>query len=201
MTESSAPTDDQLVGRVLTGDEDAFVALVDRYQGRLLRLARTYVRDEGTAEDVVQDTWIGFLRGIERFEGRSEFRTWLFRVLSNRAKTRAVKEARYVPLEQDDDGSSIDDKFDPKGGWRAPPPAWTVTPERMALSDEIRGVVNDTLAAMPAGQRAVVTLRDLEGLDSRDVCNILDISGTNQRVLLHRGRTRIRAALAAHLEP
>jgi RNA polymerase sigma-70 factor (ECF subfamily) len=189
MTESTPPTDDALVDRVLAGDEDAFVAL-----------ARNYVRDEGTAEDVVQDTWIGFLRGIERFERRSSFRTWLFRVLANRAKTRAVKEARYVPLEHDDDGSPIDDSFDQKGVWRVPPPAWTVTPERMALSDEIRGVVKSALAAMPPGQRTVVTLRDLEGLDSKDVCNILGISETNQRVLLHRGRTRMRAALAAHLE-
>jgi RNA polymerase sigma-70 factor (ECF subfamily) len=200
MTESSPSTDEALVDRVLAGDEDAFVVLVNRYQGRLLRLARTYVRDEGTAEDVVQDTWIGFIRGIERFEGRSAFRTWLFRVLANRAKTRAVKEAKYVPLERDDDGSPLDDKFDQKGVWRAPPAAWTVTPERMVLSDEIRAVVNAALAAMPAGQRAVVTLRDLEELDGADVCNILDISETNQRVLLHRGRTRVRAALAAHLE-
>jgi RNA polymerase sigma-70 factor (ECF subfamily) len=185
---------------VRAGKEDAVAALVSRYHGPLLRLARNFVRDASLAEDVVQDTWIGFLRGIEKFEGRLSFRTWLFRVLANRARSRAVRESRYVPLEQDDGGNPLANRFEADGTWRMPPQEWRVTPERSALSGEIRTLLEEALAALPAGQRAVVDLRDVQGLDSAEVCNILGLSETNQRVLLHRGRTRVRAALAAHLE-
>ncbi len=192
--------DEALVARILMGDEDAFVALVGRHQRSLLRLARTYVRDAALAEDVVQDTWIGFLRGVEKFEGRSRFRTWLHRVLVNRAKTRGAKEARYVFMDPQDEASPIADRFEPSGSWRAPPRAWNLTPEQSLLSDEIRSVLETVLEALPPAQRAVVELRDLEGLEAAEVCNVLGISETNQRVLLHRGRTKVRAALAARLE-
>ena len=192
--------DNELVTRILAGESEAFLILVRRYQGPLLRLARLFVRDAATAEDVVQDTWIGFIRGMEKFEGRSTFKTWLFRILANRARSRAVHEARYVPLDQGDDANPLADQFDKEGRWRTPPQEWRVTPERALLSAEVRACVEEALAALPPGQRAVVDLRDVQGLDSAEVCNILGLSETNQRVLLHRGRTRIRAALAARLE-
>jgi RNA polymerase sigma-70 factor, ECF subfamily len=192
--------DDELLSRIRAGEEDAFAALVARYQRPLLRLARTFVRDGSLAEDVVQDTWMGFLRGIERFEGRSAFKTWLFRILANRARSRAVREARYVPLDQDDQASPLADRFDGSGGWRLPPAEWRITPERSLLSAEVGTLVEEALGTLPAGQRAVVDLRDVQGLDPAEVCNILGLTETNQRVLLHRGRTRIRAALAARLE-
>lgn len=197
--ELQAETDDALLKRFLEGDEDAFVFLVRRYQRPLLRVARTFVRDDRLAEDVVQETWIGLLRGINRFEGRASFKTWLFRVLANRARTRAVREARYVLVDQHDD-AFFDDQFDAAGRWRIPPPAWMIDPERLALSTEVRERLELTLAGLPPAQRAVVELRDVQGLDGRDVCNILDLTETNQRVLLHRGRTRLRVALAALLE-
>lgn len=193
-------SDDMLVTGVLAGREEAFVALMERYHRPLIHLARHFVRDDALAEDVVQDTWIGFLRGVEKFERRSTFRTWLFRVLTNRAKTRALKEARYVPIDQGEHAEGPEDGFDEAGAWRVPPAEWRITPERLFLSAEVRSVVDATLRALPAGQRAVVELRDIEGFDAADVCNILGISETNQRVLLHRGRTRLRGALAARLE-
>jgi RNA polymerase sigma-70 factor (ECF subfamily) len=199
-TDWTEASDDVLVASVLAGQDAAFAALVTRYQGPLLRLARNFVRDTSLAEDVVQDTWIGLLRGVEKFEGRSTFKTWLFRVLANRARSRAVREARYVPLDQDHDDGPLADRFDAGGTWRMPPQEWRITPERTLLSGEVRALVEEALAALPAGQRAVVDLRDIQGLDSSEVCNILGLSETNQRVLLHRGRTRVRAALAARLE-
>ncbi len=200
MSGADSATDEALVARALEGEEDAFVALVDRYQRPLLRLARSYVRDDRLAEDVVQDTWIGLLRGLEKFEGRAAFRTWLYRVLANRARSRAAKEARYVFMDPQDETSPIADRFEPSGFWRTPPREWNPTPERLLLSDEIRAVVESALEALPHAQRVVVELRDLEGLEASEVCNVLGISETNQRVLLHRGRTKVRAALAARLE-
>jgi RNA polymerase sigma-70 factor (ECF subfamily) len=196
-------TDEELVARTLEGEEDAFVLLVARHQQSLLRLARTYLRDAALAEDVVQDTWIGFLRGIEKFEGRARFRTWLHRVLANRARSRASKEARYVLLDPEgpeDKDAPIRDRFDATGHWRHPPRDWKLTPERLLLSQEIQAVLERALEELPPAQRAVVELRDVEGLEAAEVCNVLGISETNQRVLLHRGRTKIRAALAARLE-
>jgi RNA polymerase sigma-70 factor (ECF subfamily) len=200
MSAADGQADDALVARLLGGDEDAFVALVGRYERSLHRVARTFVKDDSLAEDVVQETWIGLLRGIHKFEGRASFKTWLFRVLANRARTRAVREARYVPIDQTDEPSTVDGQFEPDGRWRVPPREWQITPERLLLSDEVRELVDGTLAELPATQRAVVELRDVEGLDGAEVCNILGISETNQRVLLHRGRTKLRVALAGKLE-
>lgn len=199
-SELSLPTDDELVRQILAGEEEAFTTLVHRYQRQLLRLARHFVRDASLAEDVVQDTWMGFLRGIEKFEGRSAFKTWLFRVLANRARSRAVREARYVPIEVEDETSPLTESFDGTGGWRVPPAEWRITPERLVLSAEVRRFFEEALDGLPPGQRAVIDLRDVQGLEPAEVCNILGLSETNQRVLLHRGRTRIRAAMAARLE-
>lgn len=200
MSRPDGQTDDALVARVVEGDEDAFVALVSRYERSLFRVARTFVKDDGQAEDVVQETWMGLLRGIHKFEGRASFKTWLFRVLANRARTRAVREARYVPIDQTDEPATLDGQFEADGRWRVPPQEWKITPERLLLSDEVRDLVEATLAELPATQRAVVELRDVDGLDGNEVCNILGITETNQRVLLHRGRTKLRSALAARLE-
>lgn len=199
MTTSASP-EDQLLDRALAGDENAFVELVDRYHAPLLRFARTFVRQPAQAEDVVQDAWVGVLRGLERFERRSSFKTWLFRIVANRARTRAVREQRYVQFEVNDDGSDAGDNFTPEGRLKAPPREWQMTPERLLLSVETRALVDKALEDLPDSQRVVVTLRDIEGLDAADVCNVLGITETNQRVLLHRGRTKVRAALAAALE-
>ncbi len=193
-------SDDVLLDRALTGDEDAFVFLVERYQGALLRFARGFVRQPSQAEDVVQEAWMGVLRGMERFERRSSFKTWLFRIVANRARTKAVRDARYVALEMEgDDETAPDDRFTSSGRLKSPPPEWSMTPERLLQSTEARALVIAALADLPETQRLVVTLRDVEGLDAEAVCNILDITETNQRVLLHRGRTKLRAALAAKL--
>lgn len=195
-------SDEVLLDQALAGDEDAFVALVERYQAALLRFARTFVRQPSQAEDVVQDAWLGVVKGLERFERRSSFKTWLFRIVANRARTKAVRDARYVALEIEGDEATApaqDDHFTPAGRLKAPPREWAMTPERLVQSREARTLVEAALAGLPAAQRTVVTLRDIEGLDAEAVCNIMDISETNQRVLLHRGRTKVRAALAAHL--
>lgn len=192
-----------LVDRLLAGDETAFETLVRRYHHRLLRLARVYVRTDAQAADVVQETWLAVLRGLSRFERRSSLQTWIFHILANRAKTHAVREGRLVAFgegdPEHDTGENPVDRawFDASGHWREPPAPWPSSdPERLILNDEIRRHLEAAIDALPPGQRAVVVLRDVEGLPADEVCNLLGITETNQRVLLHRGRTRIRAALA-----
>jgi RNA polymerase sigma-70 factor (ECF subfamily) len=195
----------ELIRSLRNGDERAFAALVDEYGATMLRLARLYVRERTAAEEVVQDAWLGVLRGIERFEGRSSLQTWIFRIVTNRAKTRAVREARSVPFsalaaEPAEEGPSVpperfrgpDDRW--AGHWAAPPVEWP-RPEDELISAETRRVIIGAIAALPETQRAVITLRDVEGWRSEEVCNVLDLSETNQRVLLHRARTRVRHAL------
>jgi len=196
----TVPSEDALLDRALNGDEDAFVELVDLYHAPLLRFARTFVRQPSQAEDVVQDAWVGVLRGLERFERRSSFKTWMFRIVANRAKTRAVREQRYVQFDVQEDGADAAENFTEDGRRNAPPREWKMTPERLLLSVETRALIEAALEQLPDNQRVVVTLRDLEGLEAADVCNVLSISETNQRVLLHRGRTKVRSALAAALE-
>ena len=199
----------QLVRSLRDGDESAFAALVDAYGATMMRVARLYVRDRAVAEEVVQETWLGVLRGIDRFEGRSSLRTWLFRIVTNLAKTRAVREARSVPFsalatEVEEEAPSVpperfrghEDPF--PGHWAAPPVDWDV-PEPKLLAAETREKIADAIAALPDMQRYVVTLRDVEGWSSEEVCNALELSETNQRVLLHRARTRVRQALDDYL--
>ena len=192
------------------GDEAAFADLVDRYHASLLRLARVYVRDAAAAEDVVQETWLGLLRGLDRFEGRASLKTWLFHVLVNRARTRASRDSRAVPLsdlqtELEPDQPVVDPaRFrrpdDPRwpGHWLLPP-APDDLPEQRLLADELNQQVRKAVEALPPTQRAVVSLRDIDGLSSEEVCRLLELSEANQRVLLHRGRSRVRAALEAYL--
>jgi RNA polymerase sigma-70 factor, ECF subfamily len=200
-----ASGDQGLVDRLLAGDEAAFEGLVGAYHGSLLRLARTFVPDHGVAEEVVQETWLAVLNGLTAFEGRSSLKTWIFRILTNRARTRGWRERRTIPFSSlagasdDDETPAVDpDRFTQAGAWATPPSAWLETPETSLLRVEARQVIEDAIAALPAAQRAVITLRDVEGLDAAEVCRLLDISNGNQRVLLHRARARVRAALDRH---
>jgi RNA polymerase sigma-70 factor, ECF subfamily len=194
----------ELVSRARAGDEEAFATLVRRYSPSLMRLARMYVTSGAVAEEVVQETWLGVLRGLERFEGRSSFKTWLFRILVNRAKTRGVREHRSVPFaslgpptgDEDDGGPTVDpSRFVEHGAWATPPRRWEDQPEVALESAEAHRIVQEAIDQLPERQRIVITLRDLEGLSSDEVRNALDLSETNQRVLLHRARAKVRAAL------
>jgi RNA polymerase sigma-70 factor (ECF subfamily) len=197
--------DAELVRRIRTGDRTAFTGLVRRHGGALLRLARVFVRDEPLAEEVVQDTWVAVLDGLDGFEGRASFKTWVYRILANRARTRATREGRTVPFSAlaagDDDAPGLNpERFDEGGMWRDPPVGWSEeTPERLALAAETRAVMEAAVAALPPGQRAVLVLRDEDGLETEEICNLLGLTVTNQRVLLHRARTRVRQAIEAHM--
>lgn len=201
---SRVPSDDEsLVERARDGDEEAFAALVRRYTPMLMRLARMYVPTDALAEDVVQETWVAVVRGLERFEGRSSFKTWLFRILVNRAKTRGVREHRSIPFAsvagsdpEVDEGPTVDpSRFTSEGAWTSAPPDWHDDPELSLESDEALRIAREAIDQLPERQKIVITLRDLEGLSSDEVRNVLDVSETNQRVLLHRARTKVRQAL------
>ncbi len=204
------PDDATLLQALRDGDEAAFAALVERHHAALLRLAMTFVPGQAVAEEVVQDTWIAVLEGVSRFEGRSSLKTWIFRILTNQAKTRGVRERRTVPVSPL--GPSADDEpaVDPErfqssgywtGHWAAPPASWEEnTPERLLLTKECGQHLEKAIEALPPVQRQVLTLRDVDGLSSEDVCNVLEISETNQRVLLHRARSRVRRSLERYLE-
>jgi RNA polymerase sigma-70 factor (ECF subfamily) len=183
-----------LVARLRAGDEQAFVALVARHQETMLRVAAGYVPSRAVAEEVVQETWIAVLRGIGGFEGRSSVRTWLFRILVNRARTAGSRERRTVAVE---DMTPVVDqsRFDTAGNWVIPPEEWADRAQDMMLAAKMADRVRSAIQDLPARQREVVLLRDLEGLSSREVCGVLQISAANQRVLLHRGRGRLRQIL------
>ena len=210
---SASQQDLALVAALRGGDETAFMMLVERYQPAMLRIARMYVSTNAVAEDVVQDAWVGVLKGLDGFEGRSSLRTWIFRILVNTAKTRGQREARSLPFSSvwaaDPDGeSSVDsDRFLPlghpfsPGAWAEPPVEWESTPEERLLSKEALTVVSRAIEALPPNQREVIRLRDVLGWPSSEVRNALDISETNQRVLLHRARAKVRRALESYLRP
>lgn len=198
--------DTDLLGDVRLGDEAAFVCLVERYSAALLRLALTYVHDRAIAEEVVQDTWIGVLKSIDAFEERASLKTWIFRILVNRASTSAQREGRSIPFSsvfEDDDEPSVpaecfnatDSGQRLKGWWATPPTAWGAAPEQQALAGELRARVTAAITDLPPTQRQVITLRDMEGCSSDEVCALLAISEGNQRVLLHRARSKVRMAL------
>jgi RNA polymerase sigma-70 factor (ECF subfamily) len=194
--------DDLLVERLRAGDEETFMDLVTRWSPSMLRVARMYVPSQAVAEDVVQETWLGVLNGIGRFEGRSSLRTWVFSILVNRARTRGARERRTVPFaslaREDDDGdyAAVDPaRFESAGAWAAPPVRWWEEPERALSSNEAVSRIEDEIAKLPEMQRLVITMRDVDGLSSEEVRSALDISETNQRVLLHRARAKVRAAL------
>jgi RNA polymerase sigma-70 factor, ECF subfamily len=184
------------------GDESAFAELVARHEGGMRFVARTFVRTDALAEEVVQDTWLAVLRGLDGFEGRATLKTWIFHILVNRARTRAVREARTIPFSsltgaEGDEGPAVDPTlFDRDGRWARRPQTLDTDPEHHLLAAELRGSLVDAVAELPEAQRAVIALRDLAGLPSEEVCELLGVSAGNQRVLLHRARTRVRAALA-----
>jgi RNA polymerase sigma-70 factor, ECF subfamily len=204
----------RLVTALRDGDEAAFATLVDRHQASLVRIATIYVGDTGLAEDVVQDTWVAVLRGIDRFEGRSTLKTWIFRILANRARTRAEREGRSIPFSAlwdlaDEPGEPAVDpeRFLPADHprwprhWSAPPRSWADVPEDHLLAAETRAQIATAIAALPSSQRLVITLRDVDGLTSEEACQVIGISEANQRVLLHRARARVRRALETYLAP
>jgi RNA polymerase sigma-70 factor (ECF subfamily) len=201
-----SPADESaLVERLRAGDRAAFADLIDRHGGALLRLASSLLKNTAVAEEVVQDTWLAALHGLDGFEARSSLRTWLFTILANRARNRAVREARSVPwsaLDSDDqDGPAVDpERFQADGHWKEVPGHWTEEdPERLALGAETGAAIEAAIASLPVLQRSVMTLRDVEGLEADEICRLLAITLTNQRVLLHRARSRVRQALEAHL--
>jgi len=201
-----SPADESaLVERLRAGDRAAFADLIDRHGGALLRLASSLLKNTAVAEEVVQDTWLAALHGLDGFEARSSLRTWLFTILANRARNRAVREARSVPwsaLESgEQDGPAVDpDRFQADGQWKEAPGRWTeADPERLALGAETGAAIEAAIASLPVLQRSVLTLRDVEGLEADEICRLLAITLTNQRVLLHRARSRVRQALEAHL--
>jgi len=183
--------DSGLVGRLRAGDEHAFAELAEKYQGAMLSLARGHVPSGAVAEEVVQDAWIGVLRGIGKFECRSSFRTWLFRIVVNRAISAGIRERRSVPV---DDMEPVVDasRFDAGGTWRVPPEPWTDQADDKMIAAKISARILCAIDDLPPRQKEVVTLRDVQGISSEEVCAVLDISQANQRVLLHRGRGRLR---------
>ena len=193
--------DAALLDRLRAGDEAAFMELVERHHAALVRLAQSFVSSRAVAEEVAQETWLGVLRGIDRFEGRSSLKTWIFRILVNRAKTRGEREARSVPFSslESEDGPSVDpDRFVEAGGWASPPRPWEGEPVDRLLAGEARAVIDAAIERLPPAQRRVITLRDVEGWPAEEVCDALGLSEANQRVLLHRARSKARAALEAH---
>jgi RNA polymerase sigma-70 factor (ECF subfamily) len=204
-----ADRDASLLAALRAGDEDAFAALVTRYHASLKRVARAYVSTDAVAEEVVQDTWLAAIRGLDRFEQRATIKTWLFHILANQAKTRGTRERRTVPFAslaraEGDEPAVSPDRFQREGDtwpghWAMPPRPWE-DPERRLASLEAREQLRAAIAALPTTQQAVLTLRDVEGLDGEEVCDLLDLSAGNQRVILHRARARVRADLERYFE-
>jgi RNA polymerase sigma-70 factor (ECF subfamily) len=186
--------DMDLLQRLRAGEEQAFVVLVRRYHDSMIRLASSFVPSRAVAEEVVQDTWMGVLRGIGGFEGRSSFRTWLFRILVNRARTAGAREGRSIAI--GDAGPAVDQsRFDAAGAWAAPPEQWIEAIDDRLRAGKMAHRIRSAIEELPSRQREVVTLRDVEGLSSDEVCHVLEITDGNQRVLLHRGRSRVRQVL------
>lgn len=207
-----APDDGSVIDALRHGDEGAFARLVDQYHPSLRRVARLYIANRAVADEVVQDTWLGVIQGIWAFERRSSLKTWIFRILINRAKTRAAREGRIVPVPRFDaaieaaEAGSAPDHFQPvdhptePGRRTHPPPDLGASPERWLLAQEARQHLQSAIAALPEHQRLVLILRDVEGCSTEEVCNALGFQATNTRVLLHRARAKVRAVLEPYLK-
>ncbi len=202
--------DSELVASLRSGDEAAFARLVDELSPGLMRMARLYVSSDAAAEEVVQETWLGVIKGLDGFQGRSSLKTWVFRILINIAKTRGVRDARSLPFSSafDASGDGEDSALDPERflpddhdryprHWAVGPTPW---PDDALETAESLRLIRETIAALPGSQREVITLRDMVGCSSEETCNALDLTETNQRVLLHRARSRVRAALERELD-
>jgi RNA polymerase sigma-70 factor (ECF subfamily) len=204
------PDERELLAALRRGDEQAFAQLVDRYHSSLVRVAQTFVRDRAVAEEVAQETWIGVIRGLGNFRGDSALKTWIFRIVTNRAKDRAVRERRTIPvadIELYDSEPSVDpsrflgdDHPLWPGHWSSAPTSWADLPEERLLADETMACVQGAIDELPPVQRQVITLRDIEGWPSDEVRALLGVSEGNQRVLLHRARSKVRAALELYFE-
>lgn len=204
----ASDTDIALVERLRAGDETAFMMLVEQHQAAMLRIARMYVSSRAVAEDVVQEAWLGIVKGLSRFEGRSSLRTWMYRIVANIAKTRGRAEGRSVPfssLAGDDADTGIDPTWfqdstgEFPGGWRSPPTDWSGIPEDRLLGSETMRRIGEAIGSLPPMQAEVIRLRDVLGWSAEEVRDALDLSEVNQRVLLHRARSRVRRDLDAYL--
>ena len=207
----TARSDADLVAALRDGEEAAFAELIDRHSPAMVRVAQTYVPSRAVAEEVVQETWIAVMRGIEGFEGRSSLKTWIFRILANVAMRRGERESRSVPFSalaaaEDTGEPSVDpDRFLPAdhelfpGHWAVMPARWP-TPEEGLLAGETRGVIARAIEELPKAQRTVIALRDVEGWSSEEVCEALEITAGNQRVLLHRARATVRTAIEEYFD-
>ena len=209
---SATSADDlELLARLRRGDEAAFTQLVERLHGPMLRVAMAHVGNRAVAEEVAQDAWVGVLAQLDRFEGRSSLRTWVLRIVANRARTRAVRERRTLPF------SSLDGAEEPgrpaveperflpaghrwAGHWASPPRSWGEVPEERLLSAETRAEVERAVERLPRAQRAVITLRDVQQMSAAETCQLLGLTDGNQRVLLHRARSGVRRALERYLD-
>ncbi len=199
-----ADDDAELLAALRRGEEDAFASLVDRYHPSMVRVAQAYVATKEAAEDAVQDAWLGVIQGLDRFEGRSSLKTWIFRIVMNKAMTRGGRDARSVPFSTlgPDEPTFDPSSFATSGrwaGWWLSEDAVTQLPDRLALARESRQMIDAVVATLPANQRLVITLRDIQGMNAAEVCELLGISEANQRVLLHRARTKVRAALEGYV--
>lgn len=200
-------SDAELVASLRAGDEEAFARLVDRFHPSLVRVARLYVSSNAVAEEVAQECWLGVLNGLDGFEERSSLKTWIFRILANIAKTRGLREGRSMPFsavagQYDERGAAVEpDRFIPAEAeraarhWAIPPAVWSTEPDERLLSGEVRELIFRAIEALPDNQRAAIVLRDVEGWSSAEVRNELGVAETNQRVLLHRARSKVRQAL------
>lgn len=206
VVEPPASDDAATLAALRAGDESAFTALVERYHAAMVRLATAYVPSHSVAEEVAQEAWLGVLNGLQRFEGRSSLKTWIFRILTNVAKTRGVRESRSVAFSSvfDDVGGeepSVDpDRFAAGGHWVLAPVGWGDSPEDKLESAECQELLHATIESLPPNQREVIRLRDVLGFTADEVCNALEVSETNQRVLLHRARSRVRKALEEYFD-
>lgn len=198
-----------LVAKLRAGDEKAFSIVLDRYHSTMLRLAMVYVSNRAVAEEVVQEAWLGVLRGLNRFEGRSSFKTWLFRILMNCAKTRSQREKRSISfssLEDNEHGPTVDpDRFRPageeyEGHWKTFPHSWSDDPEEWLLAQETKKHILNAIEALPPRQKEIITLRDIEGWTSQEIIHLLGITEVNQRVLLHRARAHVRRVLEMYFD-
>jgi RNA polymerase sigma-70 factor (ECF subfamily) len=189
-------TDEELLERLLAGDEQAFRDLVSKYHTTLVRVARYHVGSEAAAEDVAQDTWVAVLKGVHKFEGRSSFKTWLFRILVNRARTSGTREHRMVSVDPNEGSATVPaSRFDSSGAWTDPPAPFTDEVEARLDDAVIVRAIHQAIRELPEPQQAVVTLRDVEGLSTYEVAALLGLTEANVRVILHRGRAKVRAAL------
>jgi RNA polymerase sigma-70 factor, ECF subfamily len=197
MGRAGAPAgDDERLEGLRAGDEEAFVALVGRHNHALFYVARSFVASDAIAEEVVQDTWMAVVRGLSKFEGRSSIKTWLVSIAVNRARSTGARESRVRALSSSE--AAVDpNRFDTNGHWITPPEYFMEDAEDRVVAGLLSERIRSSLEDLPVSQRQVVTLRDVEGLDSKEVCQLLEISEVNQRVLLHRGRSRLRQDLEA----